>query len=92
MNVGVMARRKVPRDKSFTSCSALASGQLHQHATRAFDVGLPRVGRFHCPRCSVEQHNAERLFQLPDLLGQGRLGNMQRLGSAGKAAVVRDGQ
>ncbi|MNY68908.1 hypothetical protein D3C86_2067530 [compost metagenome] len=66
--------------------------QLHQYPTCALDVGLARIGRLDCARGPVEQAHAQGFFQLPDLLRQGRLGDVQRLGGAGEAAVVGDRQ
>ncbi|MCY1460294.1 hypothetical protein D9M71_778430 [compost metagenome] len=70
----------------------LARLQFHQHAAGTFDIGLARVRGLDRAGGPVEQTDAEGFFQLPDLLRQGRLGHVQRLGGAGKAAVVGDGQ
>ena len=66
--------------------------QLHQHPAGGFDIGQTRISGFDRARSSVEQADAERLFQLANLLRQSRLGNVQRLCRAREATVISNRQ
>lgn len=55
-------------------------------------VQLAGIGGTHAPAGAVEQLHAQLLFQLPHLLRQGRLRNVQRLGGAGEVAMLDDSE
>ena len=52
---------------------------------------MASVGRSDDPPRSIQKPGAERLLQLPDLLGERRLGDVQLGRRAGEVAVIGDG-
>lgn len=66
--------------------------QLAQGTPRMKQVQLAGIGGTHAPAGAVEQLHAQLLFQLPHLLRQGRLRNVQRLGGAGEVAMLGDSE
>ena len=56
------------------------------------DIGLAGIGQAHAAPGTVEQRRSQGLLQLLDLLRQGRLRHVQRLGGAGEVAVLGNGQ
>jgi hypothetical protein len=65
--------------------------QLGEDAAGPSGDGLPRLGDDDAPAGALEQRRAELSFELPDLVGQGRLGDVELFGGAGEVAVPRDG-
>ncbi len=66
--------------------------QLAQGTPRMKQVQLAGIGGTHAPAGAVEQLHAQLLFQLPHLLREGRLRNVQRLGGAGEVAMLGDSE
>ena len=89
MNVGVMASRRWPRERSATSSTARsAAARSLQYALRVVHVGLAGVGGAHRAAAAVQQLGADDSLHLFDLLRQGRLGDVQLLGGTGEVAVL----
>jgi hypothetical protein len=59
---------------------------------RRLDQGLARLGEDHAAADAVEEGAAQVLLQRADGLGEGGLGDVERLGGAVEAAVVHDGE
>lgn len=70
----------------------LARCQLYQHATGTPDIGQSGIRRLDRTGGAVEQHDAERVFQLTDLLRQGGLRDVEDLSRPRETAVVGDCQ
>ena len=70
---------------------ASAGFELPQRAAGVIDIRPAGVGRPDDPPRSIQKLGAEHLLQLPDLLGERRLGDVQLGRRAGEAAVIGDG-
>ena len=90
VKVGVIARRTRPRDRSRTSCSALAGLEIEQGLPRIPDIGEPEVGQANRPPAAIEKLAAQIVFQLTDLLREGGLRHPKRLGGPREIALLGD--
>ncbi|MNR10103.1 hypothetical protein D3C85_1263360 [compost metagenome] len=80
------ARKPFLKRLQFFACMA----QLGQDQLGVLDQHLAEIRRGHAARGSIEQLDAQGVFQLLDALGRGGLGDVQRLRSLEDGALVGD--
>jgi hypothetical protein len=62
-----------------------------EHLIGLVDDALSRLGQLNIPLCSLKQLNAKLLFQLPDLLAQRRLADVEADCGAAEVQLFGDG-